>query len=113
MSLDSVGEFLEKLSQSDELQGTLRSSMDGGDKDADTVVAFAAEHGHSFTADEYREVAELVAGGQDELAEGELEAVSGGFNPQPDPPRDFDRIKLGGGLFYKVPNWMRGKKTFR
>jgi hypothetical protein len=109
----SVGEFLEMLSQSEELQDSFRSTFEGGADEADAVAAFAAERGHSFTADEFREVAELIAGGDDELAETELEAVSGGFNPQPDPPRDFNQIKLGGGSYYKVPTWMRGKKTFR
>jgi predicted ribosomally synthesized peptide with nif11-like leader len=113
MSLESVGEFLEMLSQSEELQPSFRSSIADGADEADAVVAFAGERGHSFTADEYREVAELIAGAEDELAESELEAVSGGFNPQPDPPRDFNQIKLGGGSYYKVPTWMRGKKTFR
>jgi len=113
MSLDTVGEFLEMLSQSEELQGSLRSSMDGGSDDADTVVAFAAERGHSFTADEYREVAELVAVGQDELAENELEAVSGGFNPQPKPPAALHKVKHGRVSYWKMPSWMRGRKTFR
>ena len=65
MSKESLDQFVQKVTDSEELQTRI-----GEEIDADSLIALGAEHGCEFTADD------LTAGA--ELSDEELDSVAGG-----------------------------------
>ena len=66
MSKENLEQFIQQISDSEELQTRI------GDKiDAESLIALGAEHGCEFTAEELQEAAEL--------SDEELEGVAGGL----------------------------------
>jgi predicted ribosomally synthesized peptide with nif11-like leader len=87
MSDEAVAKFLE-LVATDEAVG---EAMDAaGEQRADVAAAavkLGHDHGLEFTGDEFTSVIEtFYREHPGELDPAELEGVSGGFNPQPEPP---------------------------
>jgi len=67
MSKETLDQFIQQISDSEELQTRI-----GEEIDADSLIALGAEHGCEFTADD------LTAGA--ELSDEELDGVAGGLN---------------------------------
>ncbi len=65
MSKENLDQFMQKVTDSEELQARI-----GEEIDADSLIALGAEHGCEFTADD------LTAGA--ELSDEELDGVAGG-----------------------------------
>jgi predicted ribosomally synthesized peptide with nif11-like leader len=65
MSKENLDQFIQQISDSEELQTRI-----GEEIDADSLIALGAEHGCEFTADD------LTAGA--ELSDEELDGVAGG-----------------------------------
>ncbi len=65
MSKENLDQFIQQISDSEELQTRI-----GDEMDAETLIALGAEHGCDFTADD------LTAGA--ELSDEELDGVAGG-----------------------------------
>jgi predicted ribosomally synthesized peptide with nif11-like leader len=65
MSKENLDQFIQKVTDSEELQARI-----GEEIDADSLIALGAEHGCEFTADD------LMAGA--ELSDEELDSVAGG-----------------------------------
>ncbi len=65
MSKENLEQFIQKVTDSEELQARI-----GEEIDADALIALGAEHGCDFTADD------LTAGA--ELSDEELDGVAGG-----------------------------------
>ena len=66
MSKETLDQFIQQISDSEELQTKI-----GEEIDADSLIALGAEHGCEFTADD------LTAGA--ELSDEELDGVAGGL----------------------------------
>lgn len=86
MSLETVQQFLQKVSEDAALQAELTQSLQA-ENDREAVTELAAKHGYSFSSEElWAEIqkrqsefeARQAAG---ELSEEELEAVAGGITP--------------------------------
>ena len=67
MSKESLDQFIQKVTDSEELQARIGEEMD-----ADSLIALGAEHGCEFSAKE------LTAGA--ELSDEELDSVTGGLS---------------------------------
>jgi len=65
MSKENLDQFVQKVTDSEELQARI-----GDEMDADSLIALGAEHGCEFSADD------LTAGA--ELSDEELDGVAGG-----------------------------------
>jgi predicted ribosomally synthesized peptide with nif11-like leader len=66
MSKENLDQFIQKVTDSEELRARIGEEMD-----ADSLIALGAEHGCEFTADD------LTAGA--ELSDEELDSVAGGM----------------------------------
>ena len=66
MSQESLGWFMQKVGETEELQARI-----GEEIDADALIALGAEHGFEFSVEDLHESAEL--------SEDELDTVAGGF----------------------------------
>ena len=73
MSKENLDQFIQKVTDSEELQARI-----GEEIDAEALIALGAEHGCEFTAEELQEAAEL--------SDEELDGVAGGMYPRPSPP---------------------------
>ena len=67
MSKENLDQFIQKVTDSEELQTRIGEGID-----AETLIALGAEHGCEFNADD------LTAGA--ELSDEELDGVAGGLN---------------------------------
>ena len=82
MSIEAVNQFLEKVSQDNQLQEELAKAMEAED-DRQAVTELANNQGFQFTGEELmteiekRQKAAIDSG---ELSEEELESVAGGFS---------------------------------
>ena len=94
MSKENLEQFIQQISDSEELQTRI-----GDEIDTDAFIALGAEHGCEFTAEDLAEHAEL--------SDEELDGVAGGqhpldpmsLTPRTTPPRDV--IKP---LTFTIPN---------
>ena len=83
MSKENLGQFIQQISDSEELQTRI-----GDEIDTDAFIALGAEHGCEFSVEDLQESAELsdeeldgVAGGLAQTAEGGLKAFKLKFTP--------------------------------
>ena len=76
--MNQMQSFIEKAKNDKDLMAKL-DTLGASGAEADKIVALAAEHGFSITAEDYQQAVEM-AGTQKagELAEEDLEAVAGG-----------------------------------
>jgi predicted ribosomally synthesized peptide with nif11-like leader len=90
MSIDlGTIEFLERLNGDTSLHAALERTLTAAKDKTGAVVAFAASHGFAIDRDGFDEARAALAGALEStgtLDDSQLEAVAGGFNPQPDPP---------------------------
>lgn len=90
MSIDiGTVEFLEKLNQDMALQEELRAALDGVEDKTGAVMALAATKGFEIDREGFdaaRVALSEAVRSSAPLEDSALEAVAGGFNPQPDPP---------------------------
>jgi len=87
MSHEDVARFLELVSSESAIEDALNVAATQQGDVAEIAVRLAEEHGLHFSRDEFSGAVEAfhrVHSG--ELDDAELEGVSGGFNPQPEPP---------------------------
>ena len=84
MSKENLDQFIQQISDSEELQARI-----GDEIDAESLIALGAEHGYEFTAEELQESAEL--------SDEELAGVAGGLGIDTTPPSTFSlhRNKFG------------------
>jgi len=84
MSKENLVQFIQKVTDSEELQTRI-----GDEIDTDAFIALGAEHGCEFTAEELQESAEL--------SDEELAGVAGGLGIDTTPPSTFSlhRNKFG------------------
>ena len=73
MSKENLDQFIQKVTDSEELQARV-----GDEMDADSLIALGAEHGCEFSAED------LAANA--ELSDEELDGVAGGFSAYMDVP---------------------------
>jgi predicted ribosomally synthesized peptide with nif11-like leader len=81
MSQTDATAFLDRLDQ----DATMRDEWQGALKQAaqTAVVALGSRHGHQFTAEEFFEA---LGSRERTMRDEDLAKVSGGLNPQPEPP---------------------------
>ncbi len=94
MSTKTLYQFFNKVAESEELQYRLD---EGGEIDAEALIALGAECGCEFSAEDLPEAAEL--------SDDELDSIAGGF--QVDVSQGFYRLAIHHGnysvLEFKVP----------
>ena len=95
MSKENLDQFIQQISDSEELQTRI-----GDEMDAETLIALGAEHGCDFTADD------LTAGA--ELSDEELDGVAGGsgfliLGDKKMSQSPFPRIKILMGIQTRSP----------
>lgn len=84
MSLEVVNQFLQKVTEDEQLQGELAKALEA-ENDREAATNLAAKYGYDFTPDElWTEIQNRQSEFQqkqaaEELSEEELEAVAGGF----------------------------------
>jgi predicted ribosomally synthesized peptide with nif11-like leader len=84
MSLEAVNQFLQKVTEDEQLQEELAKALEA-ENDRKAATDLAAKHGYDFTPDElWTEIQNRQSEFQqkqvtEELSEEELEAVAGGF----------------------------------
>ena len=83
MSKENLEQFIQQISDSEELQARI-----GDEIDAESLIALGAEHGFEFTADDLAEHAEL--------SDEELEGVAGGLldNGGTNPARNANTLRF-------------------
>ena len=90
MSVDATTlGFLEKLNTDAEMQADLGATLQGAEDRTATIVSWAISRGYSIDREGLDEALKVLAAAirnTDQLDDSELEAVAGGFNPQPEPP---------------------------
>jgi hypothetical protein len=90
MTVDSATlSFLEKLDQDASMQSELEGALEGAQDKTGVVIALAAKKGYRIdrvSLDAARAALKGASRGSGAMDERELEAVAGGFNPQPEPP---------------------------
>ena len=77
--------FLETLNQHAAMQEELENALARAEDPLQTVIAFASDKGFEVTAQGLNAAKSALAAASG-LSDGELDAVAGGFNPQPEPP---------------------------
>ena len=82
---DTAVEFLEKLKIDDAMQKRMEAAMDDAANPLHAAVAFAIAEGFFVTADSLDAARENL-GMNGMLSDSEMELVSAGFDPQPEPP---------------------------
>ena len=104
MSEQSAVEFLRKVSEDEVFGGKLHAAVEGEPDQHAAIAEFGREHGHDFTAAELSSVLALHREAQAQLSDEELEQISGGFQPQPEPPgRRFKPAEFR----FDLPTWIR------
>jgi hypothetical protein len=87
MSHEDVGRFLDLISSESSIEDALNTAAERQEDVAATAVKLGAKHGLHFSRDEFSGAIEAFHRAHPgELDDAELEGVSGGFNPQPEPP---------------------------
>ncbi len=88
MAIDSATiSFLEKLNQDSQLQDELQARIQASQDKTGAVLEFAKSKGFVMGRDSFEEArSTLKAADTGTLTDHQLEGVSGGFNPQPEPP---------------------------
>jgi predicted ribosomally synthesized peptide with nif11-like leader len=82
MSVQSLAQFVHDVSADPSLERSFEAALaSSADKQA-AMIAFAAGAGYSFDRKELAAMVAIERGLSDEA----LDQVSGGFNPQPEPP---------------------------
>ncbi|RLE22287.1 MAG: hypothetical protein DRJ61_12020 [Acidobacteria bacterium] len=91
MSQESVARFLELVASDKSLEAAMNAATEQQANIAATAVGLGKGHGLEFTSDEFASVIEsFYREHPGELDDAELNGVSGGFNPQPEPPGMWD-----------------------
>lgn len=81
MSIETVNQFLTKVSQDEKLQTELSQAVKEQES-ATAAVELADQHGYKFTPEEFEQQIQKMQKAQDgELSEEELETVAGGLAP--------------------------------
>jgi len=83
MDIESALRFMEKVSSDPEMQKRMQAVVDNAVNPLHAAVAFAIGEGFPVTAESLDAAREQLTGG---LSDRELELVSAGFDPQPEPP---------------------------
>jgi predicted ribosomally synthesized peptide with nif11-like leader len=87
MSQDAVARFLELVAANETLKTAMNAAADEQADVAATAVGLGKTHGIEFTSEEFVSVVEAFHREHSgEIDEAELNGVSGGFTPQPEPP---------------------------
>jgi predicted ribosomally synthesized peptide with nif11-like leader len=84
MSVETVNQFLQKVSEDTPLQEELTKVLESAENDREAATELGAKHGYQFTSEELwqgiqnRQSEFQVSQNQEELSDEELEAVAGG-----------------------------------
>jgi hypothetical protein len=87
MSHEDVARFLELVSSESAIEDALNAAAQRQEDVAAIAATLAEKHDLHFSRDEFSGAVEAFHRAHSgELDDAELEGVSGGFNPQPEPP---------------------------
>jgi predicted ribosomally synthesized peptide with nif11-like leader len=90
MAIDSgTIAFLERLNEDDSVRSELAAALAGAQDKTGAAVAFAGSKGFKIDRTGFDEARAALIGAvkaREALSDKDLNAVAGGFNPQPDPP---------------------------
>jgi hypothetical protein len=87
MSQEAVARFLELVESDPAVESAMNAAAPQGADVAAVAVAIGEAHGLAFTADEFAAAVQAFHREHSgELDDAELAGVSGGLNPQPEPP---------------------------
>lgn len=102
MSREAVGRFLELAAADKSAEAEMNAAAERRDVPA-TAVRIGRLHGLEFTVDEFVSAIDAFRREHSgELDDAELAGVSGGLNPQPEPPM---LTKIPTGLPWFSQNW--------
>jgi len=105
MSAGSARKFLDRIANDAQFRENVVKTMDQKTNNAAAIMALAAHAGYTFTASEISEVLTVFAPDKTEMSEVELQAVAGGFNPQPEPPIVYNNLR---NLFRPAKSFNQG-----
>jgi hypothetical protein len=107
MSQQAIARFLELVASDESMEATLNTAAEKQTDVAAAAVELGKNHGLEFNRDEFTAaVGALQREQSGELDEAALEAVAGGFNPQPEPPG----MPIGKSLLGQ--KWSQSLKTY-
>jgi predicted ribosomally synthesized peptide with nif11-like leader len=102
MSREAIARFLELAASDKSVEGEMNAAAERQDVPA-TAVRIGRHRGFEFTVDEFESViAAFHREHTGEIDDAELAGVSGGLNPQPEPP---SRMRISPGLPWITQNW--------
>jgi hypothetical protein len=84
-----IKDVVARLSSNPAVWRQVRDELSASPDPQARFVAIAGEHGIVL---DRGEIEGVMLNAQGELGDTELDSVSGGFNPQPDPPRAFSSV---------------------
>jgi hypothetical protein len=106
MSIDRITlDFLEALNQDPAMQEALDTAVEGAADPVRCAVEFARSQGFAVNAEALTAAKQVLDAALDDTA---LDAVAGGFNPQPDPPGRTsmaDKLNLSARFKSNLVNW--------
>ena len=85
MSAEATRGFLQKIASDARYRENVERAIHEK-RDPNSILRLAAKEGYDFTAEE---LAQTLNASNGELNDRELASVSGGFNPQPEPPKSI------------------------
>lgn len=86
MSAEATRGFLQKIASDARYRENVERAIKENPDQPNAILKLAAKEGYDFTA---KELAQTLNASDGELGDRELTSVSGGFNPQPEPPKSF------------------------
>jgi len=92
MNMEPAIRFMEKLSNDPDMQKRMEVVLENATNPLHAAVAFAIGEGFPVTAESLNAAREKMTGG---LSDKDLELVSAGFDPQPEPPGKASISKSG------------------
>lgn len=108
MSIDRATlSFLETLNRDTSMQQDLDTALEGAADPFAALMQFARARGFEVTSGGLNAAKEALSAAS-EMSEADLGAVSGGFNPQPEPPARIspgDIASLAGRFNRKLLRW--------
>jgi len=86
MSAEATRGFLQKIASDARYRGNIERAIKEKPDQPNAILKLASKEGYDFTAEE---LAQTLNASDGELGDRELASVSGGFNPQPEPPKSI------------------------
>ena len=91
MSAEATRGFLQKIASDARYRENVERAIKEKPNQPNAILRLAAKEGYDFTAEELAQTLKTSTNDKGELNDRELASVSGGFNPQPEPPMPIFR----------------------